>query len=209
MGSGLRVAFVGAGGHAKVVADAALALARDHIVGFFDDDAGLHGRSILGLPVLGATPAWRDFDVDALVPAIGANKVRCDVVAREAARGATMMTIVHPRATVSAWAELGRGTVVFAGAVVNPSAVIGDNVIVNTGAIVEHDCEVGHHVHLAPGSSLAGEARVGEGSLIGTGARVLPGVTIGEWCVVGAGAVVTADVEAHATVVGVPARRLA
>jgi sugar O-acyltransferase (sialic acid O-acetyltransferase NeuD family) len=202
------VGLIGAGGHGKVVADAAIALARDHLVGFFDDDAQLHGGSILGLPVLGSISAWRDFNVDALVPAIGANKARRDVVSREAALGATMMTIVHPRATVSAWAELGRGTVVFAGAVINPGAVIGDNVIVNTGAIVEHDCHVGDHVHVASGSSLAGDVRVGEGSLIGPGARVLRGVTIGEWCVVGAGAVVTRDVEAHATVVGVPARRL-
>jgi sugar O-acyltransferase (sialic acid O-acetyltransferase NeuD family) len=199
---------VGAGGHGKVVADAAFILARDNVVGFLDDEPSLCGQSVIGLPVLGPISAWRDFAIDALIPAIGANSLRRDIILRERARGAATMTIVHPRATVSASSQLGDGVVVLAGAVVNACAVIGDNVVVNTGAIVEHDCRIGSHVHLAPGCCLAGEVSVGEGSFLGMGSRVLPGVKIGNWCVVGAGAVVTKDVENHTTVVGVPARRL-
>lgn len=208
MSTELRVAFVGAGGHGKVVADATISLGRDHIVGFFDDQPSLHGRTIMGFPVLGQISAWRDFSIDALIPAIGTNSIRRDITFREKARGARIMTIAHPRATVSSSSQLGDGVVVFAGAVVNAEAVIGDNVIVNTGAIVEHDCQIGNHVHLAPGSSMGGDVTIGEGTFLGMGSRVLPGVKIGDWCVVGAGAVVTKDVEDHATVVGVPARRL-
>jgi sugar O-acyltransferase (sialic acid O-acetyltransferase NeuD family) len=185
-----------------------MALARDQIVGFFDDDPSLGGQSIMGLPVLGRICAWRDFGVDALIPAIGANHARRDVVLREIAMGAVMITVVHPRASVSTWAQLRNGVVVFAGAIVNAGAVIGDNVILNTGVIVEHDCQVGSHAHLAPGCCLAGEVKIGEGSFLGVGSRVLPGVKIGDWCIVGAGAVVTKDVEDQATVVGIPARRL-
>lgn len=199
---------MGAGGHGKVVAEAAISLASNQIVGFFDDEPSLCGRSIIGLPVLGRISAWRDFNIDALIPAIGVNSIRRDLVLREKARGARIMTVVHPRATVSVSAQMGDGVVVFAGAVVNAEAVISDNVIVNTGAIVEHDCQVGSHVHLAPGSSMGGEVTIGEGTFLGMGSRILPGVKIGDWCVVGAGAVVTKDVEDHATVVGVPARRL-
>lgn len=43
---------------------------------------------------------------------------------------------------------------------------------------------------------------------IGAGAIILPGVTIKKGAIVGAGAVVTKDVEAFATVAGVPARDL-
>ncbi len=204
----LRLACAGGGGHAKVVADAAQSLSRHEIVGFLDDNPALSGRSILGLPWLGPISAWRDLAIDGLIPAIGSNRARCEAMQREIARGATVITIVHPRATVSAWSEVKAGAVVLAGAVVNACASIGENVIINTGAIVEHDCNVGDHVHLAPGSCLAGGVRVGEGSFLGLGSRVLPGITIGKWCVIGAGAVVTEDVEDHATVAGVPARRL-
>ena len=47
---------------------------------------------------------------------------------------------------------------------------------------------------------------VGEDATIGSGALVLGGVSIGAGSMIGAGAVVTADVDAHATVAGVPAR---
>ncbi len=48
--------------------------------------------------------------------------------------------------------------------------------------------------------------RVDRGAFIGTGAILLPGVHVGAEAVVAAGAVVTGDVEAGATVGGVPAR---
>lgn len=50
------------------------------------------------------------------------------------------------------------------------------------------------------------QTRVCRGASIGTGAVILGGVTIGENALVGAGAVVTHDVPAGQTVVGVPAR---
>jgi UDP-2-acetamido-3-amino-2,3-dideoxy-glucuronate N-acetyltransferase len=48
---------------------------------------------------------------------------------------------------------------------------------------------------------------VRRGATLGANSTVVCGATIGEWAFVGAGAVVTADVEPHALVVGVPARR--
>lgn len=49
---------------------------------------------------------------------------------------------------------------------------------------------------------------VKKGASIGSGAVILCGVTIGEGAMIGAGAVVTKDVPAQETVVGVPARML-
>lgn len=48
---------------------------------------------------------------------------------------------------------------------------------------------------------------IGQRASIGTGAVILCGVTIGDGAQIGAGAVVTHDVPAGATVVGVPARQ--
>lgn len=48
---------------------------------------------------------------------------------------------------------------------------------------------------------------VEEGASIGANATVVCGHRIGRWALIGAGAVVTADVPAHALMLGVPARR--
>jgi acetyltransferase-like isoleucine patch superfamily enzyme len=53
---------------------------------------------------------------------------------------------------------------------------------------------------------MGGEVEVGERAFVGIGAVVLPRVRIGAGSTVAAGAVVTRDVPAGATVVGVPAR---
>jgi sugar O-acyltransferase (sialic acid O-acetyltransferase NeuD family) len=204
----VRIAVLGAGGHGKVVADAAMAIQGSSVVGFLDDDPTLAGRTFLGLRVLGPISLWQELDIDAVVPAIGENRARREVVIRERARNATLATIVHPAAVVSRRANVGIGTTVLAGAIINADAQVGENVIVNTGAIVEHDCIIDSHVHIAPGCCLAGAARVGEGSLLGIGSRILPGLNVGRWCVVGAGAVVIRDVKDNTTVAGVPARTL-
>lgn len=45
------------------------------------------------------------------------------------------------------------------------------------------------------------------GASIGANATIVCGTTLGAWCLIGAGAVVTADVPAHALMLGVPARQ--
>jgi acetyltransferase-like isoleucine patch superfamily enzyme len=48
--------------------------------------------------------------------------------------------------------------------------------------------------------------RLGDGVDLGTGAVIIQNRSIGEWSVIGAGAVVTTDIPAHVTAVGVPCR---
>src|SRR5947207_104914 len=53
-----RIVVYGASGHAKVVADALVA-GGARVAGFLDDRPELHGRQVLGLPVLGGRE-WLD-----------------------------------------------------------------------------------------------------------------------------------------------------
>jgi sugar O-acyltransferase (sialic acid O-acetyltransferase NeuD family) len=195
----MEVLILGAGGHGRAVADAALA-AGFRVRGFLDARAPL--PDVLGLPVLGRESAW---DGAPLLVAIGDGPQRLAAAAR---LGARLPPLVHPAALVSPSARVAEGAVVMPRAVVGALARVGRLVIVNTGAIVEHEAVLEEGAHVAPGVVLCGGVRVGAGALIGAGAVVAPGITVGAGAVVGAGAAVTAEVLPGARVAGVPARPL-
>lgn len=199
-----RLAIVGAGGHGRVVADAALTAGWEAIT-FYDDE--WREMRVTGPWQVAGDPAMLGFDGrehDGTVIAIGDNDARLARV--RAVNGHGLVTIVHAAAVVSPFASIAAGTVVCAGAVVNPFAVLGLGCIVNTSASIDHDCRVGDAVHVSPGAHVGGGVRIGDASWIGIGASVKHGIAIGARVRVGAGAAVVSDVADGLTVVGVPAR---
>lgn len=200
----------GAGGHGKVVADAARAAGRFDLRGFLDDDPCLRGRTLSGVPVEEGLAALRGQQGRlAVALGVGSNRARLALLARLVAAGHAVVTVVHPSAFVASGVSLGDGTFVGPLAVVHTDASIGRAGIVNSGAVVEHDDRLGDGVHVSPNAALGGGVTLGEEVHVGLGAVVLPGLTVGARSVVGAGAVVTTNVPEGVTVVGVPARRLA
>jgi sugar O-acyltransferase (sialic acid O-acetyltransferase NeuD family) len=203
-----QLAILGASGHGRVVADAALASGFGRV--FFFDDAWPVRRSCGSWDILGATAELLTGadDFDAVIVGIGDNKARLAKCKHLDASGLPLSRVVHPLAIVSARAAIDRGVVVLAGAVVNIGAELGFAAIVNSAAVIEHDCILSDGVHVSPGAVLAGEVKVGARSWIGAGAIVKQGVVIGSDVTVGAGAVVIRDVPNDTTVVGVPARSI-
>ena len=207
----MDIVIVGAGGHGKVVLDAARAAGVHRVVGFIDADPALAGTTVGDAPVLGPVAALarlRSRSVGGAVVAIGDNRVRRAYAAEVSAAGLDLVTVAHSAAVVSPSASVGRGVLVAAGAVVAAEATVGVGAVVNTSSVVEHECVIGDFAHVAPGAVLGGRVTVGAGALVGLGARVLPCLTVGDGATVGAGAVVIGDVLPGVTVAGVPARPL-
>ena len=202
-----QVIILGAGGHARVLADC-IRQSGDLLLGFLDDGKA-KGSLIAGCSVLGFIEGAPVFAGQArFVMGIGDNQVRRRLDSLPCIRSLRWYTAVHPSASVAPSASLEAGTVVLAQAVVNVDAAIGRHCIVNSGAIVEHDNVIGDYVHLSPGSKLGGAVHVGNAAHIGIGATVRNGIRIGSDCVVGAGAVVVKDISSPGTYIGVPARRM-
>lgn len=205
-----RLLIVGAGGHGRVVADAAASGGDWDTICFVDDRWPALADS--GQWQVVSTPNMlleRAVDTgEAIVVAIGRAEIRQDWTARLERAGYPVATVVHASAVISRSARVGRGTVVCAGAVLNPDSRIGEAVIVNTRAVVEHDCVIGAGAHVCPGVQMAGGVKVGEGAWIGIGSTIVQGCTVGARATVGAGAVVIDDVPDGCTVAGVPAKQL-
>jgi len=124
--------------------------------------------------------------------------------------------LVHP----GVWTELdadtvrlGEGVVICPGSIVTTNVEIGAHAQINVACTVMHDCRVGAFSTLSPGVHLSGNNVLEPSVFVGTGAVTVHGrpdqpLEIGRGAVIGAGAVVTGNVAAGATVVGVPAREV-
>ena len=181
-GGGVRLLLVGAGGHARPVAEAARLIGHEIVAYAAPEDsrwldvARVEDDAVWPAGIEGFVIALGGMDGAAL-------KRRLGVGLAHAERGPAP-PIVHPCATASAEARLRPGAVLLAGALVNPGADIGEHAIVNTGAIVEHDAQIGHGAHVSPGAIVLGGAAVGDCAMIGAGAVVLPGAAVPEGALV-------------------------
>ncbi len=198
--------MLGAGGHGKVVADAALACGLGELLGFLDDDESRMGVRVLGARVRGALSRVAPGREVVLVMGIGDNSARRRAFERAHALEYRIAAVVHPSAIVGRECVVGVGAVLLARVTVNTGTRIGDNAILNTACSVDHDCDIGPHAHVAPGSTLAGNVTVGEGALIGAATVAIPGITVGARAIVGAGSVIVRDLPAGCLARGVPAR---
>lgn len=202
-----KLAIIGAGGHGKVILDAALLMGCWESIAFLDDSSKamptLLGTDILGgSTLLGTTVTADEYD---LAIGVGDNHIRAKIFQAAKALGFQFPCIIHPSATISKFTEIGEGTVLFAHSVVNPASTIGKCVIINTSASIDHDCQLGDFSHISPGVRLGGGVQIGDFSWMGIGSCTRHEITVGANCLIGAGAVVVKNIPDNTTVVGNPA----
>lgn len=207
-----RIVIIGAGGHAREVADILRQQTADELLllGYVVDDPEHHRGRVAGLPILGNWDWFNDSDRDELfvICAIGLPEVRKQLVERAIALQLRFVNAISPLAFVSPDAKLGEGVMIFPFSFISAGCVIGDHAIVNAGTTVSHQTTVGMYGTLSPGVSIAGNVAIGEGCFVGIGACVIQGLAVGRWSTIGAGASVIRNVPERSTVAGVPARTL-
>lgn len=195
--------ILGFGGHARSVADIALAAGIDDLV--FVDANARPGENFAGFPALSSfeqLPAGRTL---AYFPALGDNVLRQQLVGDASL---PFTTLISPTASIGRLSVVHVASLVAHHAHVGPSASIGRGAIINTGAIVEHESIVGDFSHVAVNATVGGRSRLGRRVLVAAGAVVINGMSVCDDVLIGAGATVVADITESGTYVGSPARRV-
>jgi sugar O-acyltransferase (sialic acid O-acetyltransferase NeuD family) len=176
------------------------------VKGFLDDNSAAASDRRLRAPLLGSIAAYVPQPGDLFVCAIGTPALRRSVSEKIKARGGRFTTLVHPTAIIAPGAELGEGTIICPLALVSVDTRLGEGVVVYYHSSVDHDVTVGPWSQISGHCDVAGGATLGTSVFLGSHAAILPRVRVGDGATVGAGAVVTRDVPAGVTVVGVPAK---
>lgn len=181
---------LGAGGHGRAVAEAALLSEQwDQVV--FLDDSWPNVTETLSCEVLGkvADIAQVAGRCQGAFAAVGNNAVREQWIGLIEGAGVELVSIFHPKAWVSPSAVVGAGTAVMAGAVVGTVSEVGRGVIINANATVDHDVVMGELSHIGVGVQLAGGVRVGARAWLQAGSSCGYGVVVEAGLVLSAGTV--------------------
>ena len=173
-----KIAIIGAGGHGKVVGEIAL-LNQYEVIDFFDDDLGQ--IDTFPFTIVNKVDQLKEHlnDYDAFFIAIGDNQIRSNKIKWLKNFNVNIVSLVHPKSTISKFSSLGTGICVMANAVINPGTSINEGVIINTSVSVDHDCKIEDFVHISPNASLSGNVKIGKFTHLGTATSVHPGICIG------------------------------
>jgi serine O-acetyltransferase len=79
-------------------------------------------------------------------------------------------------------------------------------IIIGPNTVIGEDCDVYADVRLVLGHGCKLGPNIGDGVFLGDGAKVVGNLSVGEGAVIGVSSVVTCDIPANVTAVGVPAR---
>lgn len=144
---------LGAGQFSYVVEEIAQEMRCFERIEFLDDSSE---RAI------GKISCLRDFknEYDCATVAIGNPTVKQRLLAELEEAGFELPNLIHPKACVSPFAQMGKANIVEPCAVIQANSVVGDGCIISSGAVVRHNGIVGSFSHCDCGSVVLSGAEV-------------------------------------------------
>jgi len=204
----MNLIIYGAGGHAKVVGEAAYSLAEYERIIFVDPFVDTFSfiednpkfSLVSSYSIQGKESETKSFC------AIGDNEMRKKVVSHHSKDN--FIYIDSNVACISKFCTISAGVFIAPRAYVNADASIGPHSIINTGAVIEHDSKISSFCHIGPNASLGGNVLLGDKVFVGGNAFINPNLSICSDVTIGSGSVVTTDINKPGTYVGSPVRKI-
>ncbi len=168
------IVLIGGGGHCHSCIDVIESQGTYKIEGIIDKKE-LLGKEVMGYKVIGTDDdipyfAGKFTNFLITVGQIKSPKLRVSLYEQVLRCGGHLPLIVSPRAYVSKYADIGRGTIVMNGAIINANCIVGENCIINSKALCEHDVMIGNHCHISTASVINGGCIVKNKVFVGSNA---------------------------------------
>jgi sugar O-acyltransferase (sialic acid O-acetyltransferase NeuD family) len=180
------------------------------LLGFIDDTKEKQGISKYGYSVQSREVLEKQ--PNALVLAVPGSptsfKIRKKIIDNLAIPYDKYATVIHPKASVSSMAQIGKNVLIMAGVVITSNAIIGDHVCILPNTVIHHDVVVGSYSLIGSNVSIAGSSEIGENCYIGSGSRIINGIQIGSQSLIGLGSNVLKSVPPNSKIAGNPAKSI-
>lgn len=170
--------IIGAGGHGRCCADIARAMNQFDKISFLDDASV--DTVVNNLSVIGKVDELSSFygKYKNVVVAIGNNSVRKKLMKQCEDIGYKLVNLIHPLSSISSYATLGKGIVVFPYTTIEANAVINDGCILCSSSVINHDshlesyCLVYSNTTIRPNTYIGTETRIGNNCCISTNVTI-------------------------------------
>ncbi|TSI04306.1 NeuD/PglB/VioB family sugar acetyltransferase [Lysinibacillus sp. BW-2-10] len=183
-----------------------------HCIGFLDDNPNKWGKSFFGVDVLGPLTDANKYTNDCyFISGIGSernffNKEK--IILNTKIPLERFETIIHPTASVSKMAYLGKGNVIFQNVTITSNVKIGNHAIMLPNSVINHDVNIGDYTCIASGVNISGGVVINKSCYLGTNSSIIGNVEIGEFSLIGMGSNVLTDVDRNSVMIGNPAIKL-
>ena len=176
------------------------------IVGFIDDDVSALDPYACDYPIIGAISDYEPSSNEVFALGIAGPAAKERVVETLKAKGAKFTQVIHPRALLSDYTNVGEGVVMYPNVIMGPNTTVGNFATLLSGG--GHDVVIGDYSTVSSLCDLCGHVEIGRKAFIASHVSVIPGKKIGDEAYVGAGSIVIRNVKAGARVFGNPARQI-
>lgn len=206
-----KLYVLGVGHYTPVCIDLALDCNYE-IAGLFHFNNDRTGETDHGFRILGSFDdlfANESLSEMSFLFSMGDTRIRQSLAEQIKSKGGKVPTLVHPSANISRFTTISEENVlIFPQVVIQADTTIHENSIICGSSIICHHSIIGKNCFIAPKALIGAYTNIENNVFIGQGALSISGKVknIGENAVIGARALLTKDIPANSTVIGIPAK---
>jgi sugar O-acyltransferase (sialic acid O-acetyltransferase NeuD family) len=179
-----------------------------NFLGFLEKDEKLHGKTILGYPVLGPDELLRTkYQHCAVVNNIVGTTALHEKITnmlKEEYHMKDFPNLIHPSVDTS-MVKLGEGNIIYGNVDMDVESSLGNFNIIYYGSVIGHETQVGDYNLIAQKAMIGARCTVGNGNLIANSVSISLGLKIGNYNKIGVGSVVIENLTDDQSVLGNPA----